>query len=146
VREKQGPHDSRISQLRAKIVAKRVASQIKGQRDSEVYEREEQADEIIAFGEAVAAGGIDENGQPAASAQQSEKTLALTPARKSSLGFAIARKAYRMAMKRLRGKAAAEAERNARADSQGAAQAFGTDHETGPHHEGLFRRPNIRQR
>jgi len=33
VREKQGPHDSRISQLRAKIVAKRVASQIKGQRD-----------------------------------------------------------------------------------------------------------------
>ena len=35
MREKQGPHDSRISQLRAKIVAKRVASQIKGQRDSE---------------------------------------------------------------------------------------------------------------
>jgi hypothetical protein len=34
VREKQGPHDSRISQLRAKIVAKRVASQIKGQRDT----------------------------------------------------------------------------------------------------------------
>ena len=34
MREKQGPHDSRISQLRAKIVAKRVASQIKGQRDS----------------------------------------------------------------------------------------------------------------
>lgn len=33
MREKQGPHDSRISQLRAKIVAKRVASQIKGQRD-----------------------------------------------------------------------------------------------------------------
>lgn len=84
-------------------------------RQREVSEREEQADEIIAFGEAVAAGGIDENGQPAASAQQSEKTPALTPARKSSLGFAIARKAYRMAMKRLRGKAAAEAERNARA-------------------------------
>ena len=35
MREKQGPHDSRISQLRAKIVAKRVASQIKGQRDTE---------------------------------------------------------------------------------------------------------------
>ena len=34
MREKQGPHDSRISHLRAKIVAKRVASQIKGQRDS----------------------------------------------------------------------------------------------------------------
>lgn len=34
MREKQGPHDSRISQLRAKIVAKRVASQIKGQRDT----------------------------------------------------------------------------------------------------------------
>ena len=33
MREKQGPLDSRISQLRAKIVAKRVASQIKGQRD-----------------------------------------------------------------------------------------------------------------
>lgn len=36
MREKQGPHDSRISQLRAKIVAKRVASQIKGQRDTGV--------------------------------------------------------------------------------------------------------------
>jgi hypothetical protein len=40
VREKQGPHDSRISQLRAKIVAKRVASQIKGQRDN--YENHDQ--------------------------------------------------------------------------------------------------------
>jgi hypothetical protein len=38
VREKQGPHDSRISQLRAKIVAKRVASQIKGQRDTKTGE------------------------------------------------------------------------------------------------------------
>lgn len=38
MREKQGPHDSRISQLRAKIVAKRVASQIKGQRDSGVMQ------------------------------------------------------------------------------------------------------------
>jgi hypothetical protein len=37
VREKQGPHDSRISQLRAKIVAKRVASQIKGQRDKKAF-------------------------------------------------------------------------------------------------------------
>jgi hypothetical protein len=38
VREKPGPHDSRISQLRAKIVAKRVASQIKGQRDTKTGE------------------------------------------------------------------------------------------------------------
>tara|TARA_R110002124_G_scaffold274464_1_gene444357 strand:- start:808 stop:1323 length:516 start_codon:yes stop_codon:yes gene_type:complete len=84
-------------------------------RSREVAEREEQAEEIIAFGEAVATGEIDENGRPAASAQQSEKAPSLTPARKSSFGFAIARKAYRMAMKRLRGKAAAEAERKAQA-------------------------------
>jgi len=84
-------------------------------RQREVSEREEQADEIIAFGEAVAAGRIDENGQPTTPAQQSEKAPSPTPARKSSLGFAIARKAYRMAMKHLRGKAAAEAKRKARA-------------------------------
>lgn len=44
MREKQGPHDSRISQLRAKIVAKRVASQIKGQRDT--YAQHGLADDV----------------------------------------------------------------------------------------------------
>ncbi|ATG35470.1 Plasmid recombination enzyme [Phaeobacter piscinae] len=83
-------------------------------RKREVVEREEQAEEIIAFGEAVATGAIDEHGQPAVP-PQSENAASLTPARKSSLGFAIARRAYRMAMKRLRGKAEAEAERRARA-------------------------------
>ncbi|MFT6091858.1 plasmid recombination protein [Sulfitobacter sp.] len=83
-------------------------------RQREVVEREEQAEEIIAFGEAVATGGIDENGQPTTPAQQTDKTASPTPARNSSLGFTIARKAYRMAMKRLRGKATEEAERKAR--------------------------------
>jgi hypothetical protein len=56
VREKQGPHDSRISQLRAKIVAKRVASQIKGQRDNSL------CDALALLGKCVRLGVFNSTG------------------------------------------------------------------------------------
>jgi len=63
VREKQGPHDSRISQLRAKIVAKRVASQIKGQRDTRRFARTDGRDlpRLAARGGAT---GVDQSSRP----------------------------------------------------------------------------------
>jgi len=85
-------------------------------RKRELAKREEVAEEIIAFGEAVGTGEIDENGFATAPTQSPEKSQSLTPERKTSFGFAIARKAFRVAMKRLRGKAAADAEREAQAE------------------------------
>ena len=84
--------------------------------EREVADREQQAEEIIAFGEAISAGEIDENGRPANPVRAGgavTEARPIRPQQKATFGFAIARKAFRAAMKRLRLRAEAEANRKA---------------------------------
>lgn len=81
-------------------------------------EREAEADGIIGFADAVAAGTIDENGKTIADAPDrddggSKAAKPTAPTRIASAGFARARSAFRAVSQRLHGRASKEAEARA---------------------------------
>ncbi|PKQ10600.1 MAG: Pre (Mob) type recombination enzyme [Alphaproteobacteria bacterium HGW-Alphaproteobacteria-1] len=96
----------RLAQKEAEIEHKRRA----------VEDREREADDVIAFADAVAGGQLDETGREADDPERPpEAVKAFTPPRKSSTGFARARKAFARAFTRLRGKERQHAEAAAEA-------------------------------
>ena len=84
-------------------------------QEREVLAREEVAQDVIAFADAVSTGAVDENGQAIDANLPKDKSerVSSLPLRKASYGFAAARKAFRAVAKRLRSRAEAEAKREA---------------------------------
>ncbi|PVH27222.1 hypothetical protein [Pararhodobacter oceanensis] len=84
-------------------------------REREVSTREEIADDVIEFAEAIAAGDLDESGKvlekPSGAAPRDQR--AEHPRWLASLGFSKARKALRAATARIRKRAEEEAKRDA---------------------------------
>ncbi|WP_417588841.1 hypothetical protein [Pararhodobacter oceanensis] len=84
-------------------------------REREVSTREEIADDVIEFAEAIAAGDLDESGKvlekPSGAAPRDQR--AERPRWRASLGFSKARKALRAATARIRRRAEEEAKRDA---------------------------------
>lgn len=79
----------------------------------EVAEREDIAEGVIAYAEAVSAGDIDEDGKPIKPSTTTGSSI--TPDRRTGFGFVKARKAFRAVAKRLGLKATAIAEKEAEA-------------------------------
>ncbi|TCS63171.1 plasmid recombination enzyme [Primorskyibacter sedentarius] len=80
-------------------------------RRRDLTEREENADVVIAYAEAVASGDIDEDGKPREAMPATNAPI--PPARRSGIGFATARKAFRTAAQRLAKRAEAKAKQAA---------------------------------
>lgn len=81
-------------------------------RERDVVEREDDAASVLAFANAVAAGEINTEGRPVETADANQPTQT-QPVKKTALGFAAARKAFRAVAKRLGARAEEEARREA---------------------------------
>jgi hypothetical protein len=82
-------------------------------RRREVAEREDIAEDVIAYAEAVSVGDIDEDGKSITSSKTTRSPI--TPARRTGFGFVKARKAFKAVAKRLALRAAIKAEQVAEA-------------------------------
>ncbi|MBN9675957.1 plasmid recombination protein [Salipiger bermudensis] len=83
-------------------------------RERDVAAREEDAEAVLAYADAVSAGEIDESGRPIDRDSSSDNPSSIPPDGKTSFGFVAARKAFRAAAKRIRAGAEAYALRKAR--------------------------------
>ncbi|MCG7630594.1 plasmid recombination protein [Epibacterium sp. MM17-32] len=81
-------------------------------RERDVVAREDDAASVLVFAHAVAAGEIDTDGRPVESADANRPTQT-QPVKKTTLGFAAARKAFRAVAKRLGARAEEKARREA---------------------------------
>tara|TARA_R110002110_G_scaffold415792_1_gene656115 strand:- start:1700 stop:2929 length:1230 start_codon:yes stop_codon:yes gene_type:complete len=80
-------------------------------RRRKLSEREEIAEDVIAYADAVSAGDIDEDGKPLSLAAKAGSQI--TPVRRTGFGFVKARKAFRLVAQRLAQRAEAKAKQAA---------------------------------
>ncbi len=84
-------------------------------RKRAVAERENEAEDVLAFADGVAAETMDETGQPLPDKAGESQPVSFPPQRKAGRGFAWARKAFSVIFERLRKRARQDAERTAAA-------------------------------
>ncbi|SHI51460.1 plasmid recombination protein [Wenxinia saemankumensis] len=105
------PRHVRPAEWRAKEekrLAKKAAELETRERD--VVEREDNAEAVLDFADAVAIGKIDTNGQPVNGVSADRSLHLQSPVKKTTLGFATARKAFRAVAMRLGARAEEKAQ------------------------------------